>query len=186
MSVSVTPYRAALLVNSTSTSAFGAKIPTITKPSGAGIVDLTDRDLGASGFYQMPRFVQLLPFGTDGADDTFDMQLWGWSFTAVSQPSANATTAVTWIPQLLLELNVVLGSIAAPANSLKSVAQYLADAITIAKGDADAPEISPSNNFAASILCHLRGCSLLEFVFKADAGAQASTGANCLFRVMDQ
>lgn len=184
MSVTINPFRAALATNSTATS-FVAKAPSLTKPSGAGVIDLLDASLGLSASAIGPKFVQLIPFGTDGSNDTFDMQLWGWSRTALA-PSTYGTTAETWIPQLLLELNVVLGNIASPVNSIKAAAQYLADTITIAKGDADAQEISPATDYAGSILCHMRGVQLLEFGFDADAGAQACAGANCLWRLMDQ
>lgn len=175
MPVSIRSFRLAQTANATATS-FTAKTPSATKPSGTGIIDLMDTSLGLHQTGYVSRYAQLVPFGENADNETFDMQLWGWS-------KAILASSTLWVPQLLVEVNVVLGNIAATALGTD---HFLADTITIAKGDTDAPEISPANNYVGSILVHLRGCELLEFEFDADAGASASAGANCLYRVVDQ
>lgn len=172
MSATFYSWRRARETNSTATS-FTAKTPTATKPSGAGVLDLFTMTppfgLGSRG----PKFCELQPFGTDAADETFDLRLWAWT------PTSNIANTGLWIPRLLVELNVTLGDIAATAIA---ASHFLADTIAIAAGDANAPVISPANDTPASILVHLRGAELLEFDFDLTGAA----AANCLLRVFDQ
>lgn len=172
MTATANALRKALTTNSTATS-FTAKNATTTKPSGAGIFDLLAVDVNVSS-QGMAKFIQLIPFGTNGDNDTFDMQLWGWSKTTDTTP--------VWVPQLLVELNVVLC-----AATQGEADTYLADTLTIAKGDADASKISPAgtSNFVASILVHLRGCELIEFEFDL-AGGQEAVSCNSYWRLVDQ
>ena len=176
MSATATTLRKALVVNSTATS-FAAKVPTATKPSGTGIFDLLDyTSIGLHPNRQgMSKFLDIIPFGTAANNVTFDMQVWGWSVTNDATP--------LWIPQLLLVLNVVCGNITSTAMPTNT---FMADTLTVAKGDANAPKISPATEYSASVLVHLRGCELIEFEFDADAGASASTDCNCYWRVLDQ
>ena len=169
MSVTAFPLRRALVTNATTTS-FTAKIPVAVKPSGVGVFDVFDMAIGQAIDTYMPWYLNLIPFGTDAADETFDMRLWGWSKVA--------DTAL-WIPQLLVELNVTLGSVDGTAIG---ASHLLADTIVIAKGDADAPEINPENDLPGSILVHLRGCDMFEFDFDLTGAA----AANAYWRMMDQ
>lgn len=178
MSVTANPLRLALATNSTSTG-FTAKTATTTKPSGNGIFDLFSPTLGLSLVGNIPRFIELLPFGKDGSDDTFDMRLWGWSRVSDSTLTYPATV---WVPKLLLQLNVVLGNIAITGIS---TGNYQADTITIAKGDSTSPIISTANDTGASVMAHLRGSELIEFDWDL-AGAQEGVSMNCFWKLMDQ
>jgi hypothetical protein len=179
MSATANPYRPAFSTNATATS-FTAKSGTATKPVASFANGIHDLFTDQAQHYSVPRFIDLQPFGTAANNNTFDMQLWGWSRT---YDTPTFSTSPIWIPRLLIELNVVLGNV---TFTYLSATQQLADTLTIAKGDADSPIISPANDYAASILVHLRGSELIEFEFDADAGASASTGANCLWKCMDQ
>lgn len=171
MSATVMPLQRALTASSTDTS-FAAVIPTTTKPSGAGVFDLLDIATSLSVGNNVPRFIQLVPFGTDANNETFDMILRGWSRT-----TGAAGTAI-WVPQILLNLSVTLGNIDAAAIGAN---HFLADTIVVNKGDSDGV-ISPANDTAASIITHLRGCELFAFYFDLTGAA----AANCYWRVMDQ
>lgn len=173
MPLTVTKLRKALATNDTGTS-FAAKIPTTTKPTGDGVFDLLSESLGVSVGETIPHFIQIIPYGTNGDNDTFDMRLIGWSRSTDATP--------VWVPQLLVDLNVVLGNISGAAIAANT---FMADAITIAKGDGDAPEISPANDTPASILVHLRGCELIEFDWDL-AGAQEGASMNAFWRLTDQ
>ena len=81
-------------------TAFTAKIPTVTMPSGSGIHDLSG---GRSGGGSVPSYLQLVPYGKDTNNDTFNMRLWGWNSTSDATP--------LYSPQLLLDLSLVLGNI---------------------------------------------------------------------------
>lgn len=169
MSVSVRDFRRALAANSTATG-FTAKLPTATKPASAGVIDLfADSGEGINAPPNIPKYAQLVPYGTDSNDQTFSQRLWGWS----------ATDQGVWIPQLLLQLDVTLGNIAATAIA---ASHLLADTIALAAGDAHAEMISPANDTPASVLVHLRGSQLIEF----DWDMTGAASANCLWRLMDQ
>lgn len=163
--------QAALAANSTATS-FSAKIPTVTQPTGAGVWDLLDasnrnKDGGTA------KYVQLIPYGTDANNETFDMRLWGWNKTADATP--------VWIPQLLLEVQCTLGNIDAAAIA---ASHFMVDTIVIVEGDTAGAEglINTAADTPASILVRLRGVELIEFAFDLTGGA----AANCLWRTLDE
>ncbi len=178
MSVSAQPYRLALATNSTATG-FTSKTSTTTKPSGTGVFDLFGTTLSVGLGGNVPRFIELQPFGKDGNNDTFDMRLWGWSRVV---DSTLAVPATVWIPKLLAELNVVLGNIALTGIG---TGNFQSDTLTIVDGDSASPVISPASDTGASILIHMRGCELIEFDWDL-AGAQEGVSMNSLFKFMDQ
>ena len=98
MAVTSIPFRYALVANSESTG-FTAFVSTATEPSGAGVFDLMSEELsiGHKG-YAVPTYLQLIPFGTNGDNDTFDMRLYGYNAT---QPANLETDTAIYIPQLL-------------------------------------------------------------------------------------
>lgn len=163
------PLRRAFATNSTANS-FTAKIPIATEPSGVGVFDLQAIANGVGGEGHIPRYIQLIPYGTDADNETHNLRLWGWSRVGVED---------IWIPQLLLEIAFTLGSI---SGAVIGTNHFMADTIIITYGDADAPEISPANELVASILTHLRGVRYIEFA--GDLGTGAAT--NCFWRTMDQ
>lgn len=174
--LTVNPFRRALTTDSTST-AFTAKIPKTTEPVtslASGVYDLLDGTLGLHLGQAASRFLELVPFGTNANNNTFNMRVWGWSKFVAATP--------LYIPTLLLELNIVLGSIDASAIAAST---FLADTITISKGDTNAPVISPGNDTPASIAVHTRGCRYLEFDWDL-AGASEATSMNAFWRLFDQ
>jgi hypothetical protein len=176
MSAQCHPLRRALTTNSAATS-FTNLTPTSTEPTGDGVFDLFNRDLGLATDTYIPKFINLIPFGTNGNDDTFDMRLWGWK--QVIKSAGNDDDAV-WVPFMLADLSIVLGNIAATAIGADHL---MADTITVNEGTVE--EISTADDTVASILVHLRGASKFQFSFDL-AGAQEATGANCYWAVMDQ
>lgn len=176
MTVSAFPLRKASSTNSTAT-AFTAKIPTATKPSGAAVHDLFDGDYGVAIETYLPDYVQIIPFGTDGNNDTFDMRLWGWS------RAYTGTSSELWIPQLLASLSVVLGNV---DGSAIAASTFLADSITVNVGAAAGQFrdlVQTANDTPASVIFHIRGCELLEFDFDL-AGGQEAASMNAYWRMM--
>lgn len=176
MSVNARPYRKARATNSTATTFTAASfIPTVTK--GTTWIDLLDPAYGAGGGH-VPDWLEFMPYGTDGSNDTFNMQIWGWSQTSDATP--------VYIPQLLALVAVVLGNIDAAAIA---AGNFLADTLTVTKGPADNAEwgsvISPANDTVATLILHTRGCQWLDFDWDL-AGAQEGVSMNCLWRPMDQ
>src|SRR5688572_24642912 len=116
-------FRASLTTSSTATS-FTAQTPTATVPTGDGVFDLWSQSLGwATGCY-VPNWLQLNPYGTNGDNDTFDFRVYGYS----EGPSG------VYIPQLLIDVSVVLGNIAATAIAANT---FLADTVTVNDGPID-------------------------------------------------
>lgn len=158
-------FRLARTANATAT-AFTSKVPTATEPSGAGIHSLDEPDLFGI------QYVTLIPFGTDGNNDTFDMRLWGWS----KEPSLGV-----WVPHIIVDLSIVLGNIAGTPLAANTV---MADTLTLNKG-IPAGVFSGLNNTAndttASITVDVLGCQKIEFDFDL-AGGQEAVSMNCLWR----
>jgi hypothetical protein len=167
------PFRKAMAAATTSTS-FTAKIPTTTKPAASStrsVIDLLSPNYGITASPHLPKYVLVVPYGTDANNETLDMRLWGWNKTTDATP--------VWVPQLLFQIAVTLGNIDAAALEASAL---LADTITITYGPDELTEISPANDVSAQLLTHVRGCELLEFDFDIGTGA----AANCLWRVMDE
>ena len=156
---------------------FVGKTPTTTKPSGTGVFDLFSGDYGVATAAWVPEFLQLVAFGDNADNETFDLRLWGWSRDS-THPNP------IWVPQHLLQVAVTLGNIAATALGTDN---FLADTITVTKGADEesglgASVIAQANDTPASILVGLRGCELIEFA--VDIGTAA--GGNCLWRAVEQ
>lgn len=166
-------YRRALSTNATATS-FTAKTPTATKPSGNGVFDLLASSVNVG--VNVPRFIDMVPYGTDGSNDTFSYRVWGWS------KLNDATLGIVWIPRLLLEASITIGNVAA---TVLGSGNCLADTISIVDGDATSPVISTESDTGASIIIHSRGSELIEFDWDL-AGAQEAVSMNCLWKPMDQ
>lgn len=178
--LAISPFRYALAANSTSTAFTDFNVAT-TEPSGAGVIKFNSFGLGNSE--NVPRYVQLIPFGTNGANDTFDMRVYGYSPTLAD--SSLVTTTAMWVPQLLLDLSVVLG---ARTFSGHAADTFLADTLTVNDGAADNAEwrslIDCQEDMVASVLVHTRGCPIIRFDWDL-AGAQEAASMNCLWRAMD-
>lgn len=175
-------FRKALDTNSTN-AAFTAKTPTTTEPTGDAVLNLLSDDLAVHLGLNVPTWLLLLPYGTNGNNDTFDMRVWGWN------PTADATPV--YIPQILLDVSVILGDIAATAIAADT---FLADTFTLNDGAADldgafeqspwVSVLSPAEDLAGTIQLHTRGCQYIEFDFDL-AGGQEGVSMNCLWRPVE-
>jgi hypothetical protein len=175
MSCTAHKFRKVLSANSTSTG-FTAQTPTATEPSGEGVLNLLSSELGWGGGVHVPRHLVILPFGTNGDNDTFDLRVYGYSPTNDSTP--------IYVPQLLIDVSIVLGNIAATAIAADT---FMADTITVNEGPAVgnfSDLISTADDTPASILIHTRGCEIMEFDFDL-AGAQEGVSMNAYWRMMD-
>ena len=114
----MTNWQKLLSANSTSAS-FTARVPTLTQPTGTGVVAVPPG---------MTRVI-VMPFGTDAANETGKLQLWGWS--AVRSPSGGK---VLWIPRPICELTATLGTAAGVAGSEVDENQLFADTLVADKG----------------------------------------------------
>lgn len=173
------PFRYALATNSTSTS-FTAQNSTSTEPSGVGVFDLGAIPYGST--QNVPSYLQLIPFGTNGDNDTFDMRLYGYNPTV---PTDLVTDTAIYIPQLLVDLSVVLG---ATTFSDHAADTLLADTLTVNDGAADngpwRSVIDAQEDLVASVIVHTRGCRYIKFDWDL-AGGQEGVSMNCLWRPLE-
>jgi hypothetical protein len=138
------------------------------------VLDLMN--LGVCVGLNVPSYIQFIPFGTNGQDDTFEMRVIGWRVTTDSTP--------LYIPELLVELAVTLGNISGTAIAANTV---MADTIVVNEGPSDGPfmsVISTADDTSASIAVHTRGCSLLEFDWDL-AGAQEAVSMNAYYTFLN-
>lgn len=141
-----TIFQRALATNSTA-SAFTAKIPVAVEPSGTGIFKMEN---------PIPTFLQLVPFGTDANDETFDFRLYGWT---------RIHSERIWVPQLLADVSVTLGNMSA---AVIAASTFLADTLTYNDGPPAGPFqslIDAQEDLPASVMVHTRGCEYIEFDF---------------------
>ena len=172
-------------MNSTSTG-FTAQNATATEPSGTGIFDLGAEPHGSRN--KVPTWLQLMPFGKNGNDDTFDFRLYGYSETV---PADLVTDTKLYIPQLLVDVSVVLCALTFSDHAADT---FLADTLTINDGPTDLDGafenspwlsvLSPAEDLPASVLVHTRGCRYIKFDWDL-AGGQEAVSMNCLWRPVD-
>lgn len=171
----------ALTTNSTSTG-FTAQNATTTEPSGAGVFDLFSINNSVGGAPTVPKWIKLIPFGKDGADDTFDMRLYGYNATEIT----GTLTSPIYIPQLLVDISVVLSAITFTDHAANT---FLADTITVNDGAADNADwlslVSPAEDLVANVIVSTRACRYIKFDWDL-AGGQEGVSMNCLFAAVDE
>ena len=178
-------YRRAVSTDNTASS-WTVKIPTATEPSFSPTSCIgpvwwlrdPNLDIGVSG--KVPKFLNIVPYGTTTNNQTFSVRVWGWNRMPL-------ITTPLWIPTLLVELVGTLSS-AIDATAL-STSGLGCDTITATYGATDEKTlgvslISPTTDIGqASALVHLRGAEYIEFAFNTGASA---VSMNALWRCMDQ
>lgn len=172
------PFRKALAANAT-TSSFGSKVPTVTKPTNDGVIDLL-----SGGGAIVPARIKILPYGLGGDNDAFSVRLIGW------HKIGNTTSGVLWLPVPLVELACTISQAVGVAGSPVLDTERFADTITIVTEEtvtADVTRIgdvelaSPGNNLIAHAIFPLRGFELLEFEFDQTTNTPTM---NCLYALL--
>lgn len=167
------PFKKALTANSTSTG-FTAQNTTTTEPSGSGVINLLDTATGFGGGHQVPSYVLLIPYGTNGDNDTFDMRVYGYNRIEGATP--------IYVPILLLDVSLILCAITATDIAADT---FLVDSVTLNDGFASSPQWlhiqNHAEDLAAGIVLHTLGCQYLKWDFDL-VGAQEAASMNCLVR----
>lgn len=158
-----------LLASNSTATAFAANAPTVTEPTGAGIVDLAR----AAG--RVHNNVLLVPFGAGSANDTFDVRVSGWS-----------KVGTLWVPVVLAEFECTLGATTGVAATAVLDTELFCDTIALdtaysALAGVSASVVSPANDTVCHALLDLKGFSKVEIEFDRTAGA---TACNCLYRLL--
>ena len=152
-------YQRLLDSNDASGAALSYPSPEVWSPSRAGVFDPG----------RMNSLV-IVPFGTDTADQVFDLRIVGWSPAQVGNVEA--------VPIELVTVQCTLCTVTGHADGLGSD-QHYCDEITYQSGDSDVKIISPGSNRVAWFVVDFLGVQLAEAIFGTD-GTAAS--ANLVYR----
>lgn len=186
------------------TSAFAAIPPTITKPSGAGVLDLLHSQTGSAQgnistptTHNIPKRIFLMPYGLGSDNDAFDMKVTGWWRLGDDQSS----TKQIWIPTALVVFSAIIsGTAKGVAGSSLLATEFLADTLTIKTGGTTEPVItnndfagaavqgrtirySPADDTPAWAIMELWGVELLQFQFDQTTNTPTM---NCLYAMLDK
>lgn len=145
--------------NSTDAS-YPSKLPTLTQPSGAGVINPPRTGEYSRGV------MQIIPYGTDAADEVFGVRVIGWRQTA----------GELYIPIKLAELTCTLGTAVGVATADVDENQLFADTIAVAFGNdgVDVENLSPADNTVASAIVDTKGCPYIEILFDMDSAASGN------------
>lgn len=153
-----------LSANSTSAN-YPSRVPTVTKPTGSGVFEITNQ-LGWA-----PDELEFIFFGTDAANETLKAMLLGWERVA---------DGTLWLPNPLWEVTATLGTQTGVAASDILNTDLIADTITLTTGYTAGQGIilnSPANDRMANIKSELRGYSLFEVIFDRNSSSASANGA---------
>lgn len=140
--------------------------PTATEPSGSGVLSPF-----ISTNKTARRWLKLIPFGTDAADETFVLLVTGWEYTGD-----------LWVPVTLCEVTCTMGTKTGVASKTVVNTEYFADTLAIVgtsgNSNVSFEMLSPADNTIASILVDTKGCHKVQVSAKAGTGVNG----NALFR----
>jgi hypothetical protein len=164
-------FRDAFTTDATTTS-FTAKVPTTTKPSGSGVVDMYSTTDPRRARPYLANYIQIVPYGTTTNDTTFDLRIWAWN--------RNSDSTAIWIPQILYQASCTLCSASGAALATSGL---MVDTITavISGTDVTKLEHGTPNNTPSSVMLWTRGAEILEF----DIDLTGAVSANVLYRLLD-
>lgn len=157
---------AKVFATNSAASSFASKVPTLTEPTGDGIIDLPVLH------DSVDQWVHLVPFGTGADNDTFDFRLIGWK--AIDG---------LWIPVPIFAGTATFGTSVGVSGAAVVNTERFADTITASLGSANVDYIlaSPANNTIAHVKIATQGFGKLELSVDLTG---TSTGANALWVVM--
>ncbi len=160
------PWKKLQATNFTDTS-FAARKSTLTRPTGAGVIDL------GSGNANVLNTVLLKFFGTDTNNQNFNVRVLGWD---------QETTTGSWEFQLLAQFAVTLGNLAGTALCAMVAADFEADTIAVTYGNSNvsAEVISPANDVRGAVArVDAYGATIIEVLFDRNSSA---VSANALWK----
>lgn len=164
-------------------SAFASKVPTITKPSGDGVLDLTKNG------NIVPSKIMLWPILLSSDNDVSSMRILGWNSVLLD------TFVTLWIPTIIGEFVCTACGCVGVAGAAVLNTERFCDTIVpvagrledydIAAGTAEISDVailSPTNDTPAHIYMPTRGFEMLE----ATSDQTTGTGTfNVLYRFID-
>lgn len=163
-------------------SSFASKIPTITKPTNDGVLDLVTRG------NIVPKEIMLWPILLGSDDDVSSMRILGWNRVLLD------TFVDLWMPTVIGEFSCIAGAAVGIAGAAVLNTEHFCDTITpvaariedrvIGAGTAvnsDVVVCSPAGDLIGHIVMPLRAFELLEIT--SDQTTNTPT-FNCLYRLL--
>lgn len=155
-----------------STNGYPSRVPTVTAPSGDGVVLLNDPKTPGQ---VTPRSMILIPYGTDASTHTFTIKMLGW------RPTLLNLGPQLWMPVQIAEFTATLGTAAGVANADLGTTQQFATTIVLTTNgptwqNAAAPNtippvvpdlfiVSPGSNNIGAIFLRNLGFPIVEIIF---------------------
>lgn len=167
------PFQVAFPGGNSTAASIVEPVPTLTRPSGDGVVD-THAEMGGSN----PTRMLVLPFG-DAATNTCLMNFYGWKLL----PPHGSNQSAIWVPFFLSSYTVTLSTVPGLANTDLNATQRMAGTIVVVKGGTvgvDYSIFSPTGNSVASVWQKLNGASIISVVTGLNSSATSVNALVCL------
>lgn len=181
------PWKRALATDSTDTS-FPARIPTITEPTGNGVIELADN----VGNGLIPGMLKICPIATAGDNDSADLRVIGWQ-------RIKTTGVPLWFPVVLGQFSLIFSTTVGVAGSPVAATERFCDTIIIhativaqprttdtdSGGAASTGEIqiiSAANQLIAMIVMPIFASEKVELTW--DSTAAGTTAMNALIALL--
>jgi hypothetical protein len=153
-------------------SGFPSRVPTVTEPSGDGVIDLCKLETGLA-----QNLLLLVPYGVASDNHTFDLRVIGWRKLPVRAAVAQTLTPV-WVPHLLYQFAFTHGGIVGVANSTVLATERFCDTVTKTYGpDGGCTLYTNAADLIAGVLVDVIGNQKVEVTFDLGSG----TSLNCLW-----
>ena len=165
-------FRKTHATNATDAS-FLSKVPTVTAPSGAGVIELSNEQL------QGPNGVKLMFFGAGADNNTLDVRIILWNKIRINQNFEE------WVPMPCAQLTCTLSTQTGSANGLDTTNRMVDTIVThatipIGTAGKDWDISSPANNIAGHIVIAAKGAMMIEVNF----AVVTATDGNCLLGLL--
>lgn len=169
------PFQVAFPTGNSTAASVVEPVPTLTRPSGDGVID-TRAEFGGAN----PTRILVLPYGAGSSGNTCLLNLYGWK---VLPPHGTSQNAI-WVPFFLSSYTVTLCTVPGLANTDLNSSQLMAGTIVVVKGGTAGTDygiMSPTGNSVASVWQKLNGCSIVSVVTGLNSSA---TSVNALVSLM--
>lgn len=141
-----------LLDTNATNASFSSKVPTTTKPSGDGVLEVEKNNN-----------LLVVLFGTDAANETFDARIIAWS-----------KVATLWVPTPVVTVSCTLSTVTGVSGATVTNSNFFVDTISLSSGDSDTKLVSPANNTIGYVLLDVVGAELAEIQFDMTGAASAN------------
>lgn len=145
---------------------------TLTRPSGEGIIEMTNNDGGLT-----LNALFLKPYGVGSDTNTFLMSVFGWDKIV----GISSTTKEQWTATLLASFTCTLTTVTGVAGGILGTSDKYCDTIAIGVGNANVSNeiVSPTGDVIAHIVLDTKGCPVVQIKMCRNGSA---TSENCLAR----